>query len=152
MHVNADKDNLTYEKEFSAVVWNKPLIQPTWQAVRKFRNFILLQSVLLLAGCCEGGQGGGGSVLWNHHNVPAISLMDLLEWPVRVALRAPLTACCGFTEAVSKCKCPTWNHLRTLYLLNLWRSNKVIAHSSPRSSFWVNCPITFESLKVSVCI
>lgn len=50
-----------------------------------------------------------------------LSLMDFLGvcffqllW---LALRIPLTRCCGFTATSSQCKCHLWNHLQIFYLL-----------------------------------
>ena len=80
-------------------------------------------------------------IMFLHLSDGLFSFFKAQWWPVSLALRAPLTACCEFAAKANKRKCHTWNQ-QTFYLLKWWWNNDRIDHTWSWKSFWINCPIS----------
>ena len=98
----------------------------------------LLDSVVHLAGCCEGVSPNivaisqMGFFLFSQLKDGLLHLHGELPWSHVV-----------FTAESSKYKHHTSNQLQAFYMLNWWWYNEGTAHTCPWNSLWVNCPITF---------
>ncbi len=125
------------------------------------RHVCLLESVLLLAGCCE-------RVFLHHGEDSPIIHHCCHPWTSRSFYVAELTSSVFFSQNVPNCwfghsECSSYlsdgseqqlpnangalKSTPELYLLNWCRNNEGIAHGCPWNSFWVNCPITYGPLK-----